>query len=1614
MSWIEHHKISENLASQAQAALDEGRRQDALALFARAARAEDRAITDLSPSKIRTLGVSAVSVASLYYKAAEFKLANDAAVRWLNSDLLPGFAKEQLRSLCQTIQAEQTRARTDVPSTQDQLPAAVRESGPDSSYKGSTSILQDDWAGIESPVGTYILRESERALGAYRSQPALVDEHASQERATARGGYAHRQIVELVQNGADQLADTGGRIRILLTPTHLYVADNGHPLDTEGARALMLSHLSPKRGTTQRRRTTPIGRHGVGFKSVLGVTDSPEVFSRTGSFIFDRASAAERIRAVVPEANDYPVLRVAEPVDPHAEAAVDQDLACLMDWSVNIVRLPLKRGMHDELIDQIQGFRAEFLLFVSHVKQVDLVSTDNAFPDRTLLLVETDGRYELVDGSQSSQWRIFHRTHELSPEAQSDPWTVDDDRHVAITWAAPIDRPTSHHHFWAFFPTQTASLVPGIFNARWKTNEDRQNLLPGMYNNELIDSTAALVADSLPCLNTSEDLARHLDFLGGRIEADLNEHASRLANAIYSKLHDRRVIPDLDGAFCAVDDISIPPALGEGTKDLQISIFELWSECEHRPANWLHHSAMSANRLATIGRIHAGHGRRVWRDTPRASIAQWLKALTDAGDAAGDAVRASSAAIRIATLLPESIRNRYGVGEIVLTVSGEWASPGRDTVYLSGGACFTHAQRVHPSLESEPDTLKALVALGVTPPTEESEFRKLASVLFSDNVEEAELDARWSRFWTLARSIGEQVAIKIVSANTKSFRKARVLTKAGNWHEIREVLLPGPIVSEDGDKDADVVVDLIFHAHDTALLEGLGARTQPMVDDDRFDPDYYRHERDYLSHCKENYSRRDDLQQNPQWYYLDFDQPLKIRPLDAFIHLSEEGKFRFTNALLNLDESYEKWVMHHRTRDIYPHVPFPSMVISLLRKHGCVETPDGIHKLSEGLGETPKNPDVQRWLLRHPKTQRIRDAFPDLKSNFEGIVEPIGDDEPTPLVDEWPGLGELLALEEQTLLIRCDRLVTLDGRDAPTDCIRLDGFIYLLRQEDKGSELRAVLRELCADVGSDHFQRILRRDTPDDVRSERRKVREQSTDPERLLAAVGEEALRLRLPPVLVQILEQEPEPLTGIRVAEAAIATWHTGALREYRHCMHRLRPPARWAGSSAAVEFVRELGFGIEWAGRRHLKPSQHEDVTGPYKLPPPHDYQKVAIANVRTLLRAPISNGENRGLLSLPTGSGKTRVAVEGIIDAIREDGFDATILWVADRDELCEQAVESWQQAWSAIGPEARRLRISRMWGGQGRPVATEGTHVVIATRQTLTARGVTGTDANDPLNDVQLLVVDEAHGSIAPSFTSIMGELGLTFRRREDEICLLGLTATPYRGRNEEETERLVNRYGRNRLDAGAFRSDDAEDIVRELQHMKVLARVDHRTIEGSKLRLDEAELRQILDKILPWLPDSVERRIADNAERTRRIVEAYQSQIESIDPTWPTLIFATSVSHAETVAAMLQLRGVEARAVSGETEAWVRRNAVEQFRAGKVKVLVNYGVFREGFDAPKTRAIIVARPVYSPNLYFQMVGRGLRGVLNGGSDRCLILDVEDNIENHDRALAFSELDWLWD
>ena len=1474
---------------------------------------------------------------------------------------------------------------------------------------------KQDWTGPEGPLAKFIVGEAEKTFRAYREQPSLVTEHANLEHDTAHGGYAHRQLFELVQNSADALRDApkGKSILVRLTERFLYCADDGSPIDEDGIEGLMFSRMSSKRNTGL------IGRFGLGFKSVLRVTDAPEFYSRPVAFRFDRTRAAQRI-SKISHAERYPVLRLPEPIDPHKERETDEELRELTSWATNVVRLPLKRGAYDDLVKQIRDFPPEFLLFVDHVRYLTLEGGGFA---REFMLEDRQGDLHLDTGEGTKRWRRFETTHCLSDDAQSDWPLSGSDGGVPIRWAAPLDLLDRPGQFWAFFPTDTASLVAGILNAPWKTNEDRQNLLPGPYNEELIEAAAEMIAEALPKLATSDDPARHLDALPRRHEGGDSKQVDLLRKRLFSHLREREVIPDQDCNLRVIGKISYPPK--EMTQSSETAPFVHWAAYPGRPRDWLHHEALTrnrVNRLAAINRLFPprwdGDDRQ---SAPQASIAKWLEALAE-GKEGDDAVWASMAAIQTAAAIPPKItKSNKELGCIVLTANGDWRLPDPECVFLpdemqdDDGSIGTGIY-VHPDLVSDSETLSALKALGLKPSSPENAFRLLAGRILQSGSGREPSDDLHREFWIASRKLSAEVVRTVIRDHKLWPTKLRVRTQTGNWRPPYSVLLPGDILPEDGSRDKEVIVDTHFHEPDGKFLRDLGVTETPHDGCDlSAEPSFQA----FLERWRKCFTSR-GLERNPQSHRLDFETSIGCGPLHVLTRLSEEGRAAYTNALLSLDTTFSPWTMRHETQGhIYPDLSCEPLSISILREAGRVRTSSGlIVPFADALGPHPTSPEALHVLLAHPMADKIKAAF-DLA---EPTPEFFGERDAIPLTDVWRGLKEYLPPHrKQCRIVLCERIRVVGQ---PQECIFHAPDIYLADtvDDDQRRKLRLVADELELGLNPEQIEAILQRRTSIEVEGRRTTIRQCSTDAERLLAAVSEQALRTDLPDSLLAVLESDGDALTGTEIAEAAIATYHTDALKQYKSALDRLDPPSHWAGSARAVEFVQSLGFSDEWAGTRNRRPEPFLEIEGRYRLPDLHSYQQVVVRNVREMLRSGHSdNTPRRGIVSMPTGSGKTRVAVQAVVEAMRDDGFVGGVLWVADRSELCEQAVEAWRQVWSSIGAHGSNVRISRMWDAQPKPLPTSEFHVVVATIQTLNARLSNQRADYDFLQDFRLVVFDEAHRSIAPTFTSVMDEIGLTRRQGANEPFLLGLTATPYRGYNEEETKWLANRYGGNRLDIGAFESDDAQDVIQELQSTGVLAQAVHKTIEGETFpldallegSLDSNDWQRELDKwlALPWLPQSVEDRIAQSVDRTKRIVDAYEAYI---DPSWATLIFATSVEHAQTLAALLNRKGVRSRAVSGETETATRRRVVEEFRRGEVKALVNYGVFREGFDAPKTRAIIVARPVYSPNLYFQMIGRGLRGPLNGGDDRCLILNVRDNIENFDRKLAFSELDWLWD
>ncbi|WP_418606542.1 sacsin N-terminal ATP-binding-like domain-containing protein [Georgenia sp. SUBG003] len=125
-----------------------------------------------------------------------------------------------------------------------------------------------------------VAARADQCLAAYVEDPTRIEEDSQD--ASAEGGYGRKQIHELVQNAADAMRRAPGTIEVRLTDDVLYVANEGEPFSEAGVVALLYSHLS-------RKADDQIGRFGLGFKSVTAISSSPQIFSRSGSFGFDKA-----------------------------------------------------------------------------------------------------------------------------------------------------------------------------------------------------------------------------------------------------------------------------------------------------------------------------------------------------------------------------------------------------------------------------------------------------------------------------------------------------------------------------------------------------------------------------------------------------------------------------------------------------------------------------------------------------------------------------------------------------------------------------------------------------------------------------------------------------------------------------------------------------------------------------------------------------------------------------------------------------------------------------------------------------------------------------------------------------------------------------------------------------------------------------------------------------------------------------------------------------------------------------------------------------------------------------------------------------------------------------
>ncbi len=328
----------------------------------------------------------------------------------------------------------------------------------------------------------------------------------------------------------------------------------------------------------------------------------------------------------------------------------------------------------------------------------------------------------------------------------------------------------------------------------------------------------------------------------------------------------------------------------------------------------------------------------------------------------------------------------------------------------------------------------------------------------------------------------------------------------------------------------------------------------------------------------------------------------------------------------------------------------------------------------------------------------------------------------------------------------------------------------------------------------------------------------------------------------------------------------------------------------------------------------------------------------------------------LLVLATGCGKTFTASEIIARRVAM----GRVLWLAHREELLTQARDAIVAHTALrVGTEKaeQRAEISGgLWGEQD--------NVVVASVQTLASEkrrarfdpGVFGT-----------IIVDEAHHACSKSYRDILAHFPYA--------QILGLTATPDRGDGVamgEVFESCAFRYEiRKAIDEGYLCSISQQRI-----ECADLDLASCRTTAGD-LNQGDLEKAMRLDAVLHQVAGPLVREAGDR----------------------PTIVFTVSVDQAHALAEVMGgYTSAGVRSIDGTTPSEIRRKYLAEFSEGRVQFMINCGVLTEGFDAPRTACIAVARPTKSRALYTQMVGRGTR--LFPGKTDCLVLDFVGNSGRH--------------
>lgn len=349
----------------------------------------------------------------------------------------------------------------------------------------------------------------------------------------------------------------------------------------------------------------------------------------------------------------------------------------------------------------------------------------------------------------------------------------------------------------------------------------------------------------------------------------------------------------------------------------------------------------------------------------------------------------------------------------------------------------------------------------------------------------------------------------------------------------------------------------------------------------------------------------------------------------------------------------------------------------------------------------------------------------------------------------------------------------------------------------------------------------------------------------------------------------------------------------------------------------------------------------------------------------------NGRRAGLLTMATGTGKTRVAI-ALADALMKANWVKRVLFLADRVALVNQAVNAFKQHL----PDSSPVNLVTEKNGQGR--------VFVSTYPTMMGLidQIDDGERRYGIGHFDLIIIDEAHRSVYQKYGAIF---------KYFDSLLVGLTATP-RSDVHRDTYQLFGLETGIPTDTYDYETAVDDGYLVDYRGVSVPLKFVREGIRYDDLSPEEQEHWDALE----WDGDGTppdEVRAADinkrlfNSDTVDKMLEHLMThglRVDAGETLGKTIIFAVNQRHANFIQERFNdkqkahARGNFARVIThGVSYA---QSLIDDFTEADKhpQIAISVDMLDTGIDVPEVLNLVFFKAVRSKVKFLQMIGRGTR------------------------------------